>query len=254
VLDQSDDIRGGMGLEGLSELAKFVQEGGTLIVEGSTTTIFPAFGLTSGITVEEPQGLFARGSVMRGMIADRRSPIAYGYDGTQLPVYFNTAPVLNAGGAGIPPEFAGFLGGGSGPSQNITPMANRLRLSPWQQDSARAGRDSAPAAEDANVQQFRQMARQFGVNIDENRPRVVMQFPRNPNDMLLSGTLQNGQLLAGRAQVVDATVGKGHVVMFAIRPFWRWQTHGTYFLGFNTILNWNDLGAGKTEATPASEQ
>ena len=257
VMDQSEDIRGGMGIEGLTELAKFVQQGGTLLVEGSTTTIFPAYGLTTGITVEEPSTLFARGSVMRGLINDRTSPIAYGYDGTQLPVYFSTAPVLNAGGAGIPSEFAGFFGGGSGPSQNITPMANRLTLSPWQQDSATraAGRAPAQSAEEAQADQFRQMARQFGVNVDENRPRVVMQFPRNPNEMLLSGTLQNGQFLSGRAQVVDATVGQGHVVMFAIRPFWRWQTHGTYFLGFNTILNWNDLGAGKTTSgTPASDR
>jgi hypothetical protein len=64
--------------------------------------------------------------------------------------------------------------------------------------------------------------------------------------MLLSGTLQNGQFLANRAQVVDAKVGQGHVVMFGIRPFWRWQTQGTFFLGFNTILNWNDLDAGRT--------
>lgn len=35
--------------------------------------------------------------------------------------------------------------------------------------------------------------------------------------------------------------------MFALRPFWRWQTQGTYFLGFNAILNWNDLDAGKPE-------
>ena len=75
-----------------------------------------------------------------------------------------------------------------------------------------------------------------------------MTFPQNPNDMLLSGTLAGGQALSGRAQVVDTKVGNGHVVMFAIRPFWRWQTQGTFFLGFNTILNWNDLDAGKAEA------
>jgi hypothetical protein len=74
-----------------------------------------------------------------------------------------------------------------------------------------------------------------------------MQFPMNPVDMLLSGTLSGGQALAGRAQVVDAPVGRGHVVSFAIRPFWRWQTQGTFFLGFNAILNWNDLDAGKPE-------
>ena len=37
--------------------------------------------------------------------------------------------------------------------------------------------------------QLRQMAQQFGITIDDTRPRVVMQFPANPNDMLLSGTL-----------------------------------------------------------------
>ncbi len=253
ALDQSDDIRGGMGIEGLTELAKFVKEGGTLLVEGSTTVIFPEYGLTSGITIEEPATLFARGSVFRGMITDKKSPIAYGYDGTQLPVYFNQAPVINAGGGGVPSEFAGFLGGQQGPSQNITPMAQRLRLSPWEADSAAARPAGAGAGADTSqAAQFRQMAQQFGINVDEGRPRVVMQFPANPNDMLLSGTLQNGQFLSNRAQVLDAKVGNGHVVMFGIRPFWRWQTQGTYFLGFNTILNWNDLDAGKAPARPTT--
>jgi hypothetical protein len=39
--------------------------------------------------------------------------------------------------------------------------------------------------------------------------------------------------------------------MFSIRPFWRWQTHGTYILGFNAIMHWNDLGAGAPVAQPA---
>ena len=72
-----------------------------------------------------------------------------------------------------------------------------------------------------------------------------MQFPADTTQMLLSGTLAGGRVLSNRAQVVDAPIGSGHVVMFAIRPFWRWQTQGTYMLGFNTILNWNDLDAGR---------
>ncbi|MCC6318451.1 MAG: hypothetical protein IT361_12260 [Gemmatimonadaceae bacterium] len=249
-IDEADDIRGGMGIEGLTELAKFVQSGGTLLVEGSTTTIFPEYGLSTGVTIEEPANLFARGSVMRGIISDRRSPIMYGYQGTQLPVYFNQGPVLAVGG-GLAGGFGGFGGGAAGPSQNITPMATRLTLSPW--DSASRPPAARPGPSEA--EQFREMARQFGINVDEGRPRVIMSFPQNPADMLLSGTLQNGQLLSGRAQVVDASVGEGHVVMFGIRPFWRWQTHGTYFLGFNTILNWNDLGAGRDAPTrPASLQ
>lgn len=62
--------------------------------------------------------------------------------------------------------------------------------------------------------------------------------------MLLSGTLEGGAALSNRAQLVDESIGKGHLVMFAIRPFWRWQTQGTFALGFNAILNWNHLDAG----------
>ncbi|MEX2284808.1 MAG: M14 family zinc carboxypeptidase [Gemmatimonadota bacterium] len=248
--DASADIRGGMGWEGLMELHKFVRDGGTLITEGSTATIFPEYKLTPGITVEEGQGLFARGSIMRGIITDRTSPLMYGYEGTQLPVYFSQAPILNAGGAG-----GGFAAGGRGGqsvSQNTAPMANRLRLSPWDSavttttgDAGGAGRGGRGGGGGGGGGRGG-----FGggqVSADPTRPRVVMSFPQNPDDMLLSGTLNNGQILSGRAQVIDAPVGNGHVVMFAIRPFWRWQTQGTFPIGFNAILNWNDLNAGRTQ-------
>jgi hypothetical protein len=266
ALDQSDDIRGGMGMDGLLELAKFVQAGGTLITEGSTSTIFPEYGITNGVTVEEPRGLFVRGSILRGIISDAKSPITYGYDGTQLPVYFSQAPVLAVGGGG----FGGFGGGGGeggingGLGQNTTPMATPLRLSPWEEDSSAMGGRGGRAGAGGDSARFQQLAGRGGggggggggfggANADPStRPRVVMTFPQNPNDMLLSGTLAGGQALSGRAQVVDTRVGNGHVVMFGIRPFWRWQTQGTFFLGFNTILNWNDLDAGKGE--PARQQ
>ena len=59
------------------------------------------------------------------------------------------------------------------------------------------------------------------------------------------GALAGMEGLSNRVQLVDSPVGKGHVVSFAIRPYWRWQTQGTYFLGFNAIMNWNDLDAGR---------
>jgi len=51
---------------------------------------------------------------------------------------------------------------------------------------------------------------------------------------------------------VDSKLGDGHIVSFAIRPFWRWQTQGTYSLGFNAILNWNDLDAGRSTDRPGA--
>ena len=273
-VDSSDDIRGGMGVEGLNELAKFVREGGTLITEGSTSTIFPEYGITTGVSVDPAPQLFARGTILRARFSDLRSPIAYGYANEDLPVYFSQSPVLRASGGG----FGGFGGGGrggapgtnpnGGAGQNVTPNAVPLRIQPLEPGEAapspaataagqgggggrgRGGRGGAPAAPAAGAAanedaQMRQMAAQFGIAIDETRPRVVLQFSPNADDLLLSGTLAGGQAMASTAAAVDHPLGKGHVVMFAIRPFWRWQTQGTYTLGFNAILNWNDLDAGR---------
>jgi hypothetical protein len=78
-----------------------------------------------------------------------------------------------------------------------------------------------------------------------SRPRVILRFPADPNDMLLSGGLLGQQALVGRPLVIDAPLGKGHVVMFANRPFWRNQTNGSYNLAFNAILNWSHLEVGR---------
>jgi hypothetical protein len=48
--------------------------------------------------------------------------------------------------------------------------------------------------------------------------------------------------MAGAATVVAAPVGSGYVVMFGIRPFWRWESQGSMALAFNAIANWNHLG------------
>ena len=246
--DSSSDIRGGMGLQGLTNLYDFVQQGGTLIVEGSTSTIFPAYNLTPGVSIEEPDSLFARGSIMRGEIADMKSPIVYGYGRDQLPVYFSQGPVIRAERDG-----GGFrsFGRGATSSQNVTPMATRVHLSPWDPDGEAAPNDSSRRRSAAAQSAERGRGGADDEAADADGPRVVMRFPTRTADMLLSGVLTGGEALSGRAQIVDESLGKGHIVMFAIRPFWRWQTQGTYSLGFNTILNWNDLDAGKAAAAEA---
>ena len=63
--------------------------------------------------------------------------------------------------------------------------------------------------------------------------------------------LNGGDALAGKPLVIDVPSGRGHMVLFALRPFWRWQTQGSYMLGFNAILNWDHLGVGGPTSTPA---
>jgi hypothetical protein len=274
VLDSSDDIRGGMGFEGLLELSKFVQEGGALITEASTASMMAEYDLGAGVTVEHPANLFARGTILRATFADLKSPIAYGYDGSDLPVYFSQDPVFSTGGG------VGGRGGRGGSGrvdaagevigQNITPNATPIHtslpdLSATADTTAapaagggrggrggggRGGRGGVGAAGAPDVAAaaggrggFGGGGRGGGAN--EDRARVVLQFASNPDNLLLSGTLAGGDALQSRAAAIDAPLGKGHIVMFAIRPFWRWQTQGTYSLAFNAIVNWDHLDAGK---------
>jgi hypothetical protein len=275
--DSTDDIRGGMGIQGLMNLYKFVEEGGTLITEGATSTLFPEYNLTPGLTVEQPSGLFARGTILRGLIVDQKSPLVYGLTAREMAVYFNQGPVLSTGGG-----FGGFGGGGGGRGggfgQNIQPMASAPPVSsiaiggvpveiPESAGGGRGGRGgrgggrggAAPGGAGAPGDIPPEFAALAGGGRGgrggrgggtEEAPRVIMRFPSDTTQMLLSGGLAGGGALSNRAQLVDTPIGKGHVVSFAIRPYWRWQTQGTYVLGFNAIMNWNDLDAGKSGTTP----
>jgi len=280
--DSTDDIRGALGEDGMKSLYAFVQHGGTLITEGNTSQILPEMKLTPGVTVEPANGLFARGTILRGVIADAKSPLVYGYGHNEVPVYFSSGPVLNAGAGAMPVatrDTAGGRGGRAGSvAQNTTPMSALLKLSAWDPDKTGTAFGVATSVgNDFNVAQAGQAAggrggrggaggagggggaggfggfgggggpaTVAGLTADpSSSTRVVLQFPSKAEDMLLSGTLEHGELLSSRAQLVDEKVGQGHVVMFAIRPFWRWQSQGTYAMGFNAIMNWNDLDAGK---------
>jgi hypothetical protein len=277
--DSTDDIRGGVGVDGFKALYEFVQQGGTIITEGNTAQNLVELEFTPGVKVEPAQGLFARGTILRGVITDKKSPLVYGYAQTELPVYFSQAPVFNA--ANLAPvtlasaPAAGRAGGGRGGSsivQNTTPMATPLKLSPW--DPAGSGtpfgkatseivpNPGSPVANAAANSAGGRGGRGGGrggfggaggppqtipgfTPDPASTARVIMAFPAKADDMLLSGTLEGGELLANRAQLIDETVGKGHVVLFAFRPYWRWQTQGTFAIGFNAIMNWNHLDAGK---------
>lgn len=75
-------------------------------------------------------------------------------------------------------------------------------------------------------------------------PRVILRFAPEA-DLLVSGMMTGGSELAGKAAVIDCPKGKGHVLMFANNPMWRSETHGSYFLLFNAMLNFQHLDAGR---------
>jgi hypothetical protein len=73
------------------------------------------------------------------------------------------------------------------------------------------------------------------------RARPILQFHERQDSLLVSGLLVSGEELVRKAAVVDAPLGRGHVLYFAIRPFWRWESQGSFALALNALANWNAL-------------
>lgn len=84
--------------------------------------------------------------------------------------------------------------------------------------------------------------------MDRQRARVILRLHEKTDSLLVSGLLVNGGEMAGKAVVVDAPVGKGRVLLFGIRPMWRWESQGTFALMINAMANWNRLDVGSEGA------
>ncbi|HEX3746687.1 MAG TPA: M14 family zinc carboxypeptidase [Bryobacteraceae bacterium] len=92
---ETEDISGGMGLEGVVELDKFVKEGGTLITLG-TSSFFPAdFGITQTVEATRTSGQFyAPGPIVEMTLQQQSNPIFYGYTDRTVPVRYANGPLL----------------------------------------------------------------------------------------------------------------------------------------------------------------
>ena len=113
----TDDMRGGLGLEGVLHLKNFVEAGGVFVTMARASNLPIHFGLADGVSVRPTPGMWARGGVFATRVTDEASPIGYGYD--DLGVAFNTAPVFRVGGGGG--GFGGFSGGGGAGAQSRGP-------------------------------------------------------------------------------------------------------------------------------------
>ncbi|HTP33623.1 MAG TPA: hypothetical protein VMJ75_15700, partial [Candidatus Acidoferrales bacterium] len=253
--DQTDDIRGGLGLDGAANLQRFVENGGLFIPIAGNASLPITLGMTEGVSIATTRQLQARGAVLNADVADRKSPIAYGYD-DHLGVYFNQAPVFRVSVTG---DVGGFGGGGSeqeartsGRGSVTDPDIPQGR--PWNPPEAEPKRSKVEQEThvDPDIREFAPSA----VLPKELWPRVVLRFATEKS-LWASGMLAGGGELAETPAVVDVPVGRGHVVLFAINPMWRQETQGSFMLVMNAALNWDHLAAGwkapAEGATPATK-
>jgi hypothetical protein len=95
---ESDDISGGMGLPGVAELDKFVNQGGVLITLGASSFLPAEFGITRTVDAAHTTAAFyAPGPIVEATINRPEHPIFYGYSQTTIPVRWANGPLLRVG-------------------------------------------------------------------------------------------------------------------------------------------------------------
>ena len=247
--DQTDDMRGGMGVTGVANLQKFIEDGGLFITIGSVSQVPIDYGITSGVSIQPADKLQARGSIYNSTFADRKSPIAYGYD-AGLPIYFSQAPLFQvaAGGGG------GFGGGGGGGQGGGAGSRASGRGGINDPDVIQAMPQPRPADPNNRPDPDADLRESPFYTPPQLRPRVVLRFVQDEKNLLISGMLAGANELANRPAIVDVPVGRGHVVMFATNPMWRHQTQGEFFLLFNAALNYDNLSVGRSEPRPQGQR
>ena len=236
-IDETDDMRPGLGWTGLQNLQKFVKDGGLFITVDDTSEFAVNYGFTAGVSASRSQRLRAIGDILRMKTVDAASPIAYGY-GDSLAMYcFNGAIYnINNGVGGRGPRNQPRATGRGTPDDPDVPQGRPVaeipepppRVEPWE----------APPVTDE------QRRNSIGLIPPAQRPRVVLRYA-DSRDLFVSGLLDGGDEIAQHAAIIDVPSGNGHVLLFSTNPFWRGQTKGSYFLVFNAILNWDNLNAGR---------
>jgi hypothetical protein len=232
----------------LQNLQRFVKNGGVYIGAVASAQFAIDFGMSNGVSYNVANRGTVTGSFLKTRIVDDASPIVYGVaDGiaayTDGGESFNVSAIAGGGRGGGGGRFGGGGAGretGRGQPDDVDEVQGRPALEdkfkapvrptvmPWQY---------APITDE-------QLRSPLGIIPPDQRPRVALRYGAQ-NELLVSGLLNGGGDIAQRPAVVDSPVEKGHVVLFSINPLYRGETIGTYPLVFNTILNFDNLNAGR---------
>ena len=242
-IDSTDDIRPGLGYDGLEHLKKFVEQGGLLITCEDTAQFAIDTGLAPGVSVAPHPDARVVGTVLNAVFVAKDHPVAFGY-GTNVPVIsangmaFNISNTLGrTGGRTLMDPYTERPTGRGSLEENDEPLGRKAveaealeKVQPWE-------------ASKLNEEQLRN---NFSVIPEQLRPEVILRFSAS-KDLLLDGLLDKGGSIAEHAIVVNAHLGQGSVLLFGSNPIYRGETIGDYALVFNAILNHHHLAR-----TPAS--
>lgn len=170
-----DEYTGGIGKDGVENLRKFVENGGTLVfLNRASNFAIEQFNLpVRDVTKDLPRkDFYIPGSILRTTL-DTTNPIAKGMPKDSI-AWFENSPAFEI-------------------------KTDPLALT--------------------------------------NNFKIIASYPKNPSEILLSGWALGAEKIAGKAALVEFTIGKGKIILFGFRPQYRGQSLATFPLLFNSIAN-----------------
>ncbi|MEP6704246.1 MAG: hypothetical protein ABJB34_05525, partial [Acidobacteriota bacterium] len=176
-----DEYTGGVGKEGVENLKKFVESGGTLVFLNRASNFaieqfnLPVRDVTRGLNRKD---FYIPGSILRTEL-DTTHPIAKGMPQRSI-AWFENGPVFE--------------------------LVQSAGLSPSERDKSRT-----------------------------LNAKIIARYPSDPKQILLSGWALGAEKIAGKAALVEFTIGKGKIILFGFRPQYRGQSLATFPLLFNAI-------------------
>ena len=236
LIDSTDDMRPGLGANGVENLKRFVADGGLLVTSEDTAEFAIDMGLAPGVSVTPTKSLRVVGSILGAVRVEGDSPIARGYD----------KPFAMYSAEGMSFQVSNLVGGDRG-LPNAKDYKRPTGRGGLHDEDVPEGRpfDAPPLLPSVKPWQA------LPLNVDQERnnpnvippdlrPKVIVRWA-DAEHLLIAGLLDNGKEMAERAAVVDARYGKGHVLLFANNPVWRGVTIGNYALLLNAITHFDKL-------------
>ncbi len=240
--DSTDDMRPGLGWDGVTHLQSFVAKGGVLLTATDTSRFALSVGLADSVSLGTSQKMSIVGSVVGMRLVDAASPIAYGYD-EKLSAYCDNGPIFSLSSISSGRGFRQLGGGhstsrptGRGTADDPDFTVGRPGVEPPEEPTSELW-EYPPVSDEQKRNGIR-------VIPPANRARVILRYADN-KDLLISGLVEGGDEIAQHPAVLDVPAGHGHVILFSINPVYRGETRGTYSLVLNTILNFDNLDAGR---------
>jgi hypothetical protein len=191
-----DEYTGGVGKEGVENLKKFVEAGGTLVfLNRSSEFAIEQFNLPIRNVVKglDRKDFYIPGSILRTEL-DTTHPIARNMPQQSI-AWFENSPAFE--------EFR-VTPSGVNSASDISPKGDTLNIAP---------------------------------KGDAMKVHVIARYPSDPKNILLSGWALGAEKIAGKAALVEVTVGRGKIILFGFRPQYRGQSLATFPLLFNALSN-----------------